>query len=108
MSNVFSAAAAVLHADQNLSEAATYYAGGAGPGQALRVIRSAPIAPAFGPAGGMGSLQPACVVDVLVADVPTQPSPGDLLVMGDETFRVESAERDDLRLTWRLMLAEEA
>jgi len=46
-------------------------------------------------------------VDMLVADVPTQPSPGDLLLMGDETFRVESAERDDLRLTWRLMLAEQ-
>jgi hypothetical protein len=56
----------------------------------------------------MGSLQPACVVDMLVSDVPTQPAPGDLLLMGSETFRVESAERDDLRLTWRLMLAEEA
>jgi hypothetical protein len=56
----------------------------------------------------MGSLQPACVVDMLIADVPTQPSPGDLLLMGSETFRVESTERDDLRLTWRLMLAEEA
>jgi hypothetical protein len=108
MAGAFAAAAAVLHADQNLSEPATYYAGGAGPGQTLRVIRSAPIAPAFGPAGGMGSLQPACVVDMLIADVPTQPSPGDLLLMGSETFRVESAERDDLRLAWRLMLAEEA
>jgi hypothetical protein len=93
--------------DDDLSEAATYYAAGAGPGQALRVIRSAPIAPAYGPAGGMGSLQPVCVVDMLVADVPTQPAPGDLLVMGDETFRVESAERDDLRLAWRLMLSED-
>jgi hypothetical protein len=108
MANAFADATAVLHADLNLSEPATYYAGGAGPGQALRVIRSAPIAPAFGPAGGMGSLQPACVVDMLIADVPTQPSPGDLLLMGSETFRVESAERDDLRLTWRLILAEEA
>ncbi len=95
-------------ADDDLAESATYYASGAGPGQALRVIRSTPIAPAFGPAGGMGSLQPACMVDVLVADVPIQPSPGDLLVMGSETFRVESAERDDLRLAWRLMLAEQA
>ncbi len=94
--------------DDDLAESATYYASGAGPGQVLRVIRSAPIAPAYGPAGGMGSLQPACVVDMLVADVPTQPSPGDLLLMGSETFRVESAERDDLRLAWRLMLAEAA
>jgi hypothetical protein len=108
MADAFAAAAVVLHADQNLSEPATYYAGGAGPGQALRVIRSAPIVPAFGPAGGMGSLQPACVVDMLVSDVPTQPSPGDLLLMGSETYRVQSAERDDLRLTWRLMLAEES
>jgi hypothetical protein len=94
--------------DDDLAESATYYAGGSGPGQALRVIRLAPIAPAFGPAGGMGSLQPACVVDMLVADVPTQPSRDDLLAIGEEIFRVESAERDDLRLTWRLMLADEA
>lgn len=106
MANAFIAAAAVLHADLNISEPATYYAGGAGPGVALRVIRSAPIAPAFGPAGGMGSLQATCAVDLLIADLPTQPEPGDVLLMGDEEFKVQSAERDELRLTWRLMLAE--
>ena len=107
MPDAFSAAAAVLHADENLSEPATYYAGGSGPGVALRVIRSAPIQPVYGPAGGMGNLQASLMADMLVADVPTQPAEGDRLVIGTDDLRIKSAERDDLQLVWRLMLAAE-
>jgi len=107
MSNAFTAAVAVLHADANLSEAATYYAGGIGPGVALRVIRSAPIAEAYGPSGGMGSLQASIMADMLIANVPTQPAAGDRLVIGADDLRIKSAERDDLKLVWRLTLAAE-
>jgi hypothetical protein len=107
MPDAFSAAAAVLHADENLSEPATYYAGGSGPGVALRVIRSAPIQPVYGPAGGMGNLQASLVADMLITDVPTQPAEGDKLICGTEEFSIKSAERDDLQLVWRLMLAVE-
>ena len=106
--NAFVAAAAVLHADANLSEAAIYYAGGFGPGVALRVIRSAPIQPVYGPAGGMGNLQANLLADILITDVPTQPAEGDKLIFGTEEFSIKSAERDDLKLVWRLTLATEA
>ena len=94
--------------DDDLAESATYYAGGAGPGQALRVIRSAPIQPVYGPAGGIGNLQASLLADMLITDVPTQPAEGDKLIFGTEEFSIKSAERDDLKLVWRLTLAAEA
>ena len=46
--------------------------------------------------------------DQLRRDVdPTQPAEGDRLLIGTDDLRIKSAERDDLQLVWRLMLAAE-
>jgi hypothetical protein len=55
----------------------------------------------------MGNLQASLMADMLVADVATQPAEGDRLVIGTDDLRIKSAERDDLQLVWRLMLAAE-
>lgn len=102
--NAFATAMAALVADTNMAEAVTYYAGGAGPGKALRAIRSTSIEPIS--LGSIGSLRGKQLLHVQSADLPDQPKPGDVLVIGEMSYGIESVEADDLRLTWRITLSE--
>jgi len=100
--NAFAAAMAVLIADQNMAEAVTHYAGGAGPGTALRAIRSAPDTAEF--AFGQGVVQATDVLAVAVADLPVVDI-GDVFILADSTELTVVAEpmRDDVQVSWRVM-----
>lgn len=88
-----------------MAEDAIFYAGGAGPGVALRVIRQTALDPVGGGIG-MGTLRRQQIATILVADLPDQPAPGDTLVIGAAAYLVEAAESDEQRLTWRVTLSE--
>lgn len=100
--NAFAAAMAVLIADQNMAEAITHYAGGAGPGTALRAIRTAP--DAAEQAFGTGIVQATDVLAVAVADLP-RVDIGDVFIRADGTELTVVAEpmRDDVQVSWRVM-----
>lgn len=104
--NAFSNALAALHANADLAEDAVFYAGGAGPGVALRVIRQTAIDPAVASFGSMGSLRGKQLLDIQKTDLPDQPAPGDTIVIGATAYLVEAAETDEQRLTWRVTLSE--
>ena len=103
--NAFAIAMAALMADRNMAEDAMFHAGGKGPGVALRVIRQTAIDPAIGTMG-MGSLRGQQMATIAVADLPDQPAPGDVLVIGAVAYEVKAAEADEQRLTWRVTLSE--
>ena len=100
MSDAFAAALAVLHADPNLSVAATWSRGVSSA--AVRVILSAPdaiqavAAPGVVDADAMAMLPVSALVQA--------PRAGDLLTIGADAYTVVSAERDAERVTWRLGL----
>jgi len=102
--NAFATAMAALIADTNMAEAVTYYAGGAGPGTALRAIRSTSIEQTG--LGSIGSLRGKQLVHIQSSDLPNQPKPGDILVIGEMSHGIEAVESDDLRLAWRITLSE--
>lgn len=102
--NAFSNALAALHGNADLAEDASFYAGGAGPGVALRVIRQTAIEPVS--LGSIGSLRGKQLVDIQQSDLPDQPEPGDVLVIGEMSYGIETAEADEQRLTWRVTLSE--
>lgn len=98
---VFASALATLHGDANMATAASYrhppYTW-----QSIRVILSTPT-DALGVTIA-GTMQ----ADLVAADVTDTPARGDELRIGATTYKVESAERDVLGLTWRLMLSSPA
>ena len=96
---------ATILADPDLAEAASYYAQGQGTAVALRVIRQTAIDPAIGTMG-MGSLRGQQMATIAVADLPDQPAPGDVLVIGAAAYDVKAAEADEQRLAWRVTLSE--
>jgi hypothetical protein len=102
MSNAFTAAAAVLHADANLSEAAIYYAGGIGPGVALRVIRTAP--DATEQAFSIGIVRETDVLSVAVAILPSV-AIGDVFTLagGVQLTVVSHPMRDVTQTAWQVM-----
>jgi hypothetical protein len=98
---VFDAALDDLHADEDLSTAASFrrphYVW-----QSVRVILSQP-SDIIGGARA-GTLQ----ADILGSAVTDTPQRGDELRIGATTYTVEDAERDPLALSWRLTLSEPA
>ena len=88
--------------DDDLAESATYYAGGSGPGVALRAIRTAPDAAEF--AFGQSVVQATDVLNLAVADL-AQVAVGDvfLLADGSELTVVAEPMRDDINIAWRVM-----
>ncbi len=98
--NAFASAMAVIFADANMAEDATWMAGGVPPATACRVVRRAPdVVTEF----GQGRFRSETVrFDVRVADW-AAPMPGDTLTVGAETFKVQSEPlRDSDRLVWSL------
>lgn len=93
---------ATILADPDLAESATYYAGGAGPGQALRVARDAP--DATEQAFGTGIVQATDVLSVAVADLPDV-AIGDVFILADEAELtvVSQPMRDVTQTAWQVM-----
>lgn len=121
--SAFATALASLHADANLSVACTWYPGWGRDqvmalepapdvaaylltvtGTALRGIRSQEQAQSFG-AGVVGGVAEREFLDVAIADLADMRR-GDLIVIGAGAFLVETVERDNEALTWRLTLSE--
>jgi hypothetical protein len=88
--------------DDDLAESATYYAGGSGPGVALRAIRTAPDAAEF--AFGQSVVQATDVLNLAVADL-AQVAVGDVFLLADGSQLTVVAEpmRDDINIAWRVM-----
>ena len=98
--NAFASAMNVIFADPNMAVDATWFAGGTGPGVAIRVIRKSP--DEVTPFGAARILSETTQLDARVTDMPT-PSPGDLLRIGLEDFILQGEPKlDRERLIWTL------
>ena len=98
--NAFATAMNVIFADQNMAVDALWFAGGAGPGVVVRVIRKSP--DEITPFGAGRILSETTMLDARVADMPT-PAPGDLIRIGLEDFILQGEPKLDCeRLIWTL------
>ena len=90
--NAFATAMNRIFADANMAVDALWFAGGIGPGVAVRVIRKAP--DEITPFGAGRILSETTLLEARVADMPT-PAPGDLVQIGTETFIVQGEPKLD-------------
>ena len=98
--NVFSTAMDRIFADANMAVDAIWFAGGTGPGIAVRVIRKSP--DEITPFGAGRILSETTMLDARVAEMPT-PAPGDLIRIGAEDFILQGEPKlDRERLIWTL------
>ena len=98
--NAFATAMNVIFADPHMAVGARWFAGGTGPGVAVRVIRKSP--DEVTPFGAGRILSESTMLDARVADMPT-PTPGDLIRIGAEDFIVQGEPKlDRERLIWTL------
>ena len=98
--NAFATAINRVFADTNMAVAALWFAGGTGPGVAVRVIRKSP--DEITPFGAGRILSETTQMDARVADMPT-PAPGDLIRIGLEDFLIQGEPKlDRERLIWTL------
>lgn len=95
----FAAAAAALMADPNMSVPALRKPGGAGPGAALRVVRSTPdeVAQGFGAA----VVSATDVLTVSAADAPDCAA-GDTFTIGAEVLTAQLVRLDATGTAWRV------
>ena len=98
--NAFTTAMNVIFADANMAVDALWFAGGTGPGVAVRVIRKSP--DEITPFGAARILSESTLLDARIADMPT-PAPGDLIRIGAEDFILQGEPKlDRERLIWTL------
>ena len=98
--NAFATALDVIFADANMAVDAIWFAGGTGPGVAIRVIRKSP--DEVTPFGAARILSETTLLDARVADMPT-PASGDLIRIGTEDFILQGEPKlDRERLIWTL------
>ena len=98
--NAFATAMNMIFADANMAVGATWFAGGTGPGVAVRVIRKSP--DEITPFGAGRILTETTQLDARWADMPT-PTPGDLIRIGLEDFILQGEPKlDRERLIWTL------
>ena len=98
--NAFATAVDRIFADRNMAVDATWFAGGTGPGVAIRIIRKSP--DEITPFGAGRILSETTVLEARVSDVPS-PASGDLIQIGSDDFVVQGEpKRDRERLIWTL------
>ena len=98
--SAFATAMNVIFADANMAVDVIWFAGGTGPGVAVRVIRKSP--DEITPFGAGRVLSETTQLDVRVADIPT-PAPGGLIQIEAETFTLQGEPKlDRERLIWTL------
>ena len=96
----FATAMNVIFADRNMAVDALWFAGGVGPGVAVRVIRKSP--DEITPFGAGRILSETTRLDARLADMPA-PAPGDLINIGLESFILQGEPKlDRERLIWTL------
>ena len=95
----FGAAVDAIFADPHVARAALYRAGGAGPGESVRIIRSAPDDVAAFSAGRF--VVDTVLIDVRVAEV-ADLATGDRFELDGEVLEISGEpRRDALRLVWK-------
>ena len=98
--NAFATAMNVIFSDANMAVDALWFAGGTGPGVAVRVIRKSPDEITSFGAGRI--LSETTLLDARLTDMPTAAA-GDLIRMGLEDFTVQGEPKlDRERLIWTL------
>ena len=98
--NAFTTAMNVIFADRNMAVDALWFAGGTGPGVAIRVIRKSP--DEITPFGAGRILSETTLLDARIADMPT-PASGDLIRIGAEDFILQGEPKlDRERVIWTL------
>ena len=98
--NAFATAIDRIFADPNMTVGALWFAGGTGPGVAVRVIRKSP--DEITPFGAGRILSDTTLLEARVADMPT-PAPGDLIRIGPEDLLLQGEPKlDRERLIWTL------
>ncbi len=98
--NAFATAMNAIFADANMAVDAIWFAGGTGPGVAVRVIRKSP--DEITPFGAVRVLSETTQLDVRFADMPA-PAPGDLIRIGTDDFILQGEPKADReRLIWTL------
>ena len=98
--NAFATAMNIIFGNADMAVDALWFAGGLGPGVAVRVIRKSP--DEITPFGAGRILSETTVLDARVADLPT-PAAGDLIRIGLEDFLVQGEPKlDRERLIWTL------
>jgi hypothetical protein len=103
--SAFESMMATVHADPNFGTAVQFRRPPGAWMPAVAVV-SRPN-DAIGGLGGIGARAGSLNATVLTGDVtPLEPQRGDELLLNGITYRVDDAEPDVLRLSWRLMLAE--
>jgi hypothetical protein len=98
--NVFADAMAALVADANLGTEAMHRAGGTGPPEPVRLLRSSPDRLASG--FGTELLSVTDILSVAIAALPSLAS-GDTFAIGAELLTVTHAERDASGTVWRVL-----
>ena len=98
--NAFTTAMNIIFADANMAVDALWFAGGTGPGIAVRVVRKSP--DEITPFGAGRILSETTLLDARIADMPT-PAPGDIVNIGIESFIIQGEPKlDRERLIWTL------
>ncbi len=98
--NAFATAMNAIFIDRNMAVDALWFAGGIGPGVAVRVIRKSP--DEITPFGAGRILTETTQLDASIADLPT-PAPGDVINIGLESFIIQGEPKLDREsLIWTL------
>ncbi len=96
--DVFGAATDALFADPNIARDATWRAGGAGAGIAVRTITKRP--DQVGSFGDSRAILPTTLIDVRRSEV-SEPASGDTVEIDGEVFEIIATPTlDSLRLVW--------
>ncbi|WP_103256894.1 head-tail joining protein [Tabrizicola aquatica] len=100
--NVFAAALDRIYANPSMAAAAVWISATTSEERPIRVVRRAP--DRISDFGAARFVSDTMIVDVRVSDLP-DPRPGDLIVIGAESFTVQGEPvRDRERLIWSLDL----
>ncbi len=98
--NAFATAMNHIFGNADMAVDALWFAGGLGPGVAIRVIRKSP--DEITPFGAGRILSETTLLDARIADMPT-PAPGDIVNIGIESFVIQGEPKlDRERLIWTL------
>ena len=98
--NAFATAMNHIFGNADMAVHALWFAGGLGPGVAVRVIRKSP--DEITPFGAGRILSETTMLDARMADMPT-PAPGDLIRIGPEDFILQGEPKLDRELlVWTL------
>ena len=98
--NAFAIAMNHIFGNADMAVDALWFAGGLGPGVAIRVIRKSP--DEITQFGAARILSETTLLDARVADMPT-PAPGDIVNIGIESFVIQGEPKlDRERLIWTL------